>query len=138
MTRQLDFSGQSGVSYRYRPIEELKPVSPGGANYLFVRWDDGDVAAVIYAGETDSLHRTVFTNWEEAQSAHGATHIYARLNITGAVRRAEQADIVGKYRPPLNPAPAAAPRPPKPPKPEGPKPATEGKAPAKKPARKAV
>ncbi|ATQ43045.1 hypothetical protein [Caulobacter mirabilis] len=136
MTRQLDFSGQSGASYRYRPIEELKPVSPGGANYLFVRWD-GDVAAVIYAGETDSLHRTVFENWDAAQSAHGATHIYARLNITGAVRRAEQADLIGKHRPPMNPAPAAAPRASKPAAAKTEAPEGEAKAPAKKTARKA-
>src|SRR5215217_1404152 len=95
MTRQLDFPGQSGATYRYRPIEELKPTSPGGANYLFVRWDEAGVAHVIFAGETDSLHRVNFDTWGEAQEAHGATDIYARLNITGAVRRAEEAGAQG-------------------------------------------
>ncbi|MES2034484.1 MAG: hypothetical protein V4466_09930 [Pseudomonadota bacterium] len=107
MTRQLDFPGQSGATYRYRPVEELKPVSPGGANYLFVRWE-GDVAHVIYAGETDSLHRVAFDNWDQARSLHKASHVYARLNITGAVRRAEQADIVAQYKPPMNIPDAAA------------------------------
>lgn len=125
MTRQLDFPGQSGATYRYRPVEELKPVSPGGANYVFVRWDEGDVAQVIYAGETDSLHRVVFDSWEEAQAAHGATDIYARLNITGAVRRAEQADLIGHYKPPMNPSPTPA------------KPPRVAKEPAKKAASKA-
>lgn len=129
MTRQLDFPGQSGATYRYRPIEDLKPTSPGGANYLFVRWDDAGAPHVIYAGETDSLHRVSFDSWGEAQSAHGATDIYARLNITGAVRRAEQADIVEKYNPPMNPRAVAA---------RAPKAAAEPKpAAAKKPARKA-
>jgi len=108
MTRQLDFPGQSGATYRYRPIEELKPTSPGGANYLFVRWDEAGVAHVIHAGETDSLHRVAFDRWEEARTVHGATDIYARLNITGAVRRAEQADIVARYKPAMNGGPAAA------------------------------
>lgn len=106
MTRQFDITGQSGAQYRYKALEELQPVSPGGANYLFVSWS-GNVAKVIHAGETDSLHRAVFDTWEEARAEHGATQILARLNITGAVRRAEQADIVAKHRPPMNPAPPA-------------------------------
>lgn len=127
MTRQLDFPGQSGATYRYRPVEELKPVSPGGANYLFVRWD-GNIAHVIYAGETDSLHRVAFDNWDEARSAHKASHIYARLNITGAVRRAEQADIVAQYKPPMNLAAGGG----------ATRPAAATKPAAKKPVRKAA
>ena len=107
MTRQFDITGQSGAQYRYKALEELKPVSPGGANYLFVSWS-GDTATIIHAGETDSLHRAVFDTWDEARVDHGATEIIARLNITGAVRRAEQADIVARHRPPMNPPPPAA------------------------------
>jgi len=110
LTRQFDFTGQSGTQYRYKTLEELRPISPGGANYLYVKWD-GDTATLIYAGETDSLHRAVFDNWDEARIEHGAGEILARLNITGAVRRAEQADLIGKHRPPMNPTEAkAAPR----------------------------
>jgi len=107
LTRQFDITGQSGAQYRYKALEELKPVSPGGANYLFVSWS-GDTAKIIHAGETDSLHRAVFDTWDEARIDHGATEIIARLNITGAVRRAEQADIVARHRPPMNPPPPAA------------------------------
>jgi hypothetical protein len=107
LTRQFDITGQSGAQYRYKALEELKPVSPGGANYLFVSWS-GDTAKIIHAGETDSLHRAVFDTWDEARVEHGATEIIARLNITGAVRRAEQADIVARHRPPMNPPPPAA------------------------------
>lgn len=107
MTRQFDITGQSGALYRYKALEELKPVSPGGANYLFVSWS-GDTARIIHAGETDSLHRAVFDTWDVARVDHGATEIIARLNITGAVRRAEQADIVARHRPPMNPPPPAA------------------------------
>ncbi|MBP7704888.1 MAG: hypothetical protein KA105_06340 [Caulobacter sp.] len=107
MARQYDFTGQSGTQYRYKSLEDLRPVSPGGANYLYVKWQ-GDIATIIYCGETDSLHRAVFESWEEAKAAHGATEILARLNITGAVRRAEQADLIGKHRPAMNPPPAGA------------------------------
>lgn len=109
MTRQFDFTGQSGTQYRYKTLEELRPISPGGANYLYVRWE-GDIAVVIFSGETDSLHRAVFDTWEEAKAEHGAGEILARLNITGAVRRAEQADIVGKHKPPMNPIAKPAPK----------------------------
>lgn len=125
MARQYDFTGQSGTQYRYKSLEDLRPVSPGGANYLYVKWE-GDIAKVIYAGETDSLHRAVFESWDEAKSEHGATEILARLNITGAVRRAEQADIVGKHRPAMNPAPAGARAAPKAAK--GSRPAKDGEA----------
>lgn len=100
MARQIDLVGRSGSQYRYRALEDMRPVPPGGANFVYVRWER-DAPVVIYAGETDSLHRSVFETWEDARAA-GATEIYARLNITGAVRRAEQADLVAAYAPPMN------------------------------------
>ncbi|MFZ5669736.1 MAG: hypothetical protein ACOY4K_09585 [Pseudomonadota bacterium] len=106
MARQIDLAGRSGAQYRYRALEDMRPVPPGGANFVYVRWDK-DAPVVVYAGETDSLHRSVFETWEEAQGL-GATEIFARLNITGAVRRAEQADLVAAHAPPMNGGLAAA------------------------------
>ncbi|MDP1631886.1 MAG: hypothetical protein Q8L66_10750 [Caulobacter sp.] len=103
MTRQLDFAGKSGTLYRYKALEEMLPAPPGGANFLYIAWVK-DAPKIVYAGETDSLHRSVYEAWSEAQDDHGATEIFARLNITGVVRRAEQADIVGKHKPPMNAA----------------------------------
>ncbi len=101
MTRHLDFAGQSGALYRYKALEEMRPVPPGGANFVYVKWDK-DAAVIVYAGETDSLHRSVFETWEEAQTGYGATEIFARLNITGVVRRAEHDDMVAQHAPPMN------------------------------------
>lgn len=101
MTRQFDFAGKSGVLYRYKALEEMRPVPPGGANFVYVRWDK-DVPVIVYAGETDSLHRSVFETWEEAQKGYGATEIFARLNITGVVRRAEHEDLLAKHAPAMN------------------------------------
>ncbi|MDO9222647.1 MAG: hypothetical protein Q7U20_02930 [Caulobacter sp.] len=101
MTRHLDLAGQSGTLYRYKTLEEMRPVPPGGANFVYVKWV-GDDPKIVYAGETDSLHRSVFETWDEAQKGYGATEIFARLNITGVVRRAEHDDIVAQHEPPMN------------------------------------
>lgn len=101
MTRHLDIAGQSGTLYRYKALEEMRPVPPGGANFVYVKWD-GDAPKIVYAGETDSLHRSVFETWDEAQSGFGATEIFARLNITGVVRRTEHEDLVAQHQPPMN------------------------------------
>lgn len=101
MTRHLDLAGQSGATYRYKTLDDLRPVPPGGANFVYVKFDKA-APVIVYAGETDSLHRSVFETWDEAQKGYGATEIFARLNITGLVRRAEHDDIVAGYQPPMN------------------------------------
>ncbi len=101
MTRHLDIAGLSGNLYRYKALEDMRPVPPGGANFIYVHWK-GDAPVIVYAGETDSLHRSVFETWDEAQSGFGATEIFARLNITGVVRREEHEDIVGQHQPSMN------------------------------------
>jgi len=102
MTRQIDFAGQSGQTYRYKALEDLRPLSPGGGNFLYVRGRPSGQPTVLYAGETDSLQRGVLDRWPEAQSSHGATDIYVRLNFSGDVRRTEQADLAEKHAPPMN------------------------------------
>lgn len=102
--RQFDFPGQSGQTYRYRAIEDARPLSPGGGNYLYVRDQEGGPPLVLYAGETDSLQRGVLDRWTEAQADHGASDIYVRLNFSGEVRRAEVADLAERHAPPMNAA----------------------------------
>jgi len=106
MTRQIDFAGQSGTLYRYKAFDEMRPIPPGGANFVYVKWVN-DAPKIVYAGETDSLHRSVFETWDEAQKGFGATEIFARLNITGAVRRTEHDDIVAQHSPPMNEGPVS-------------------------------
>lgn len=109
MTRHIDLSGQSGTQYRYKALEDMRPVPPGGANFVYVKWQK-DTPRIVYAGETDSLHRSVFETWDEAQRGHGATEIFARLNITGVIRRAEHEDILAQHQPEMNAETAAAAR----------------------------
>lgn len=99
-TRQLDFTGKSGAVYRYMPLEEDR-VSPMGGNYLYVRLAGAHVT-VVYAGETENLYKGHRDRWEEAKSAFGATHVFTRLNVSGAVRRAEKTDVVDEHVPPMN------------------------------------
>jgi hypothetical protein len=101
MAQQIEFIGQSGHGYRYLPLEGSGPISPTGANYLFVKVK-GEERTVVYAGETECLHKGVHTGWDRARKAHGANTIFVRLNVTRAVRRAELDDIVAAHQPPMN------------------------------------
>lgn len=101
MAREFDFTGESGTVYRYFAQDDERPPSPAGGNYLYVKTGEAG-PEVVYAGETESLYRGLRDAWGEAREQYGATGIYTRLNITGHVRRAEQADIVAHYRPVMN------------------------------------
>ncbi len=101
MAQTIDFQGQSGQQYRYLSLEEAGPLSPSGANYLFVKAKPGELT-VVYAGETECLHRGVHDGWEKARKAHGANTIFVRLNVTRSVRRAELDDLVAQHQPPMN------------------------------------
>ena len=100
MARTFDIPGKSGQTYRYT-ASEGQPVWPSGGNFLYVKMMKTG-PKVIFAGETESLFRGFQVRWEEASNEHGATHIFLRLNIAGAVRRAERDDIAMKHRPPMN------------------------------------
>lgn len=107
MSRQLEFAGKSGAVYRYTEAVDGPPMWPSGGNYVFVR--DGERRPqLVYAGETESLFRGYREGFDRAQAEHGATAVFVRLNVSGAVRREEQADLVAKHKPPMNPPPPAA------------------------------
>lgn len=101
MARQVDFPGKSGAAYRYTRLEEGHPLWPSGGNYVYVREGQGGLE-VVYAGEAESLFRGYHEHWERAREDHGATDIYIRLNVSGSVRRAEQADIAAGHQPLMN------------------------------------
>lgn len=103
MKAQLDFAGASGGVYRYvhfMPTEEQRAT---GGNYLFVRAST-ETAAIVFAGETDSLASIPDTLWRAAVDRYGATHLYVRLNLFRQVRLREQADLILAWRPVMNEA----------------------------------
>lgn len=101
MTQQLEVPGQSGQTYRYLPLENAGPRSPTGANFLFVKVKGGE-STIVYAGETECLHRGVNVGFERAKKTHGANAIFVRLNVTRAVREAELSDVLAQHQPPMN------------------------------------
>lgn len=100
MAHTFDIAGKSGQTYRYTVLEG-QPIWPSGGNFLYVKMTKAG-PKVIFASETESLFRGYGIRWEEAKTEHGATDIFLRLNVAGAVRRAEREDIAAKHRPAMN------------------------------------
>ncbi len=102
MTRQIELAGKSGSRYRYSPLEEARFLPPAGANYVIAELTP-DGAHLVYAGETDNL---ASQSWrpvlEAARRTYGEAKILTRLNVTRAVRKAEQADLIEEHCPPMN------------------------------------
>lgn len=102
VNRQIDLAGASGARYRYTPIDENRFLPPAGANYVIAELTD-DGATVVYAGETDNLASQSWrADLDKAKRKYTAAMVLTRLNVTRAVREAEQRDLIEHYHPPLN------------------------------------
>jgi hypothetical protein len=101
----IDVRGASGAVYRFAMVREGRALSPIGGNYLYVR-EAGDTYEIIHAGEGQNLINDARVRWGEAVAAHGALHLFTRLNISEGVRRYEHDDIVAAVRPTMNGAAA--------------------------------
>jgi hypothetical protein len=101
----IDVRGASGAAYRFAMVREGRALSPIGGNYLFVR-ETGDGYEIVHAGEGQNLINDAKARWDEARAAHGALHLFTRLNISEGVRRHEHEDIVAAVRPAMNEAAA--------------------------------
>ncbi|MDB5453194.1 MAG: hypothetical protein JWO33_1772 [Caulobacteraceae bacterium] len=102
LTRQIELAGKSGSRYRYSPLEESRFLPPAGANYVIAQLG-ADGATVVYAGETDNLaNQTWRAALEAAREKYKDAKILTRLNVTRAVRKAEQADLIEEHQPPMN------------------------------------
>ena len=102
MTRQIDFAGKSGSVYRYSALEEERHLPPVGANYVIAQVTPKG-ASILFAGETECLSDR---EWQaalaEAHARYGETAILTRLNVRGAVRKAEREDLIEEHSPPMN------------------------------------
>jgi uncharacterized protein related to proFAR isomerase len=108
LSRQIELAGKSGARYRYTPLEEERFLPPAGANFVIAKVHKDGAATVIYAGETDNLANQT---WRQALEAARQTErdaaVLTRLNVTRAVRKAEQDDLVEEHQPPMNLEPRA-------------------------------
>ncbi len=93
----FDFQGESGALYRFRQIPEPQFLPGSGGNFICAR-QDADGVSVVTAGAASDL-RHALRLCEAAIREQLADRIYIRLNISGAVRAAEHADIAARYQP---------------------------------------
>ncbi len=101
MDTQIDLRGVSGTVYRYRIANPTRPNIAGSGNFVYVRDAEGS-PQVVYAGETDSLALESLLRWDEAVRQYGATHIFMRLNVSGATRATELGDLLPVLEPVMN------------------------------------
>jgi hypothetical protein len=104
LTRQIDIAGKSGARYRYTVLEEERMLPPSGANFVIAQVTE-EGPSILFAGETDNLSRAA---WREplarAKAEYGEAKVLTRLNVTRAMRQAEQDDLLEEHRPPMNQA----------------------------------
>ena len=97
MKLYIELKGASGAVYRYKLAEDADPRTTIAGNFVYI---DGK-GAVLFAGEANNLVGAT-ARWSEAVTRHGATHLYTRLNVSGASRAEEHADIVSAIDPVMN------------------------------------
>jgi hypothetical protein len=96
-----DFGGASGAVYRYLHLEHERMTPLGAGNFLYVREDEGR-PVVVFAGEAERLTASIGERWREAVELHGATHMFARRNVSSKIRQEELADLVAAHTPVMN------------------------------------
>ncbi|AYV48359.1 hypothetical protein CFHF_25370 [Caulobacter flavus] len=94
MKPYIDLKGASGAVYRYKLAEDRDPRTTIAGNYLYVNAE----GVVVFAGEANNLHDST-RGFAEAAEKHGAEHLYTRLNVSGASRADELADLLSELSP---------------------------------------
>jgi hypothetical protein len=93
----FDFEGESGELYRFRQIPEPQFLPGAGGNFICAR-AEGKTVSVVTMGAASDL-RAALSLCDKAMREQQADRVYIRLNISGAVRRAEHEDLVARYQP---------------------------------------
>lgn len=97
MKPYIELKGASGAVYRYKLAEDADPRTTIAGNFVYV----DAKGTVLFAGEANNL---VGANarWSEAVTRHGAAALYTRLNVSGASRAEEHADVIAALNPVMN------------------------------------
>lgn len=93
----FDFQGESGALYRFRQIPEPQFLPGSGGNFICARQEADGVNVVACGAASDLRH--ALNLCEAAIREQLADRIYIRLNISGAVRASEHADLEARYKP---------------------------------------
>ena len=97
MKPYIELKGASGAVYRYKLAEDADPRTTIAGNFIYL---DAQ-GVVVFAGETNNLVGST-ERWSEAVTRHGAATLYTRLNVSGASRAEEHADIIAAISPVMN------------------------------------
>jgi len=104
MARTIVWAGISGKGYTYEihPIGTTFKEEPG--NYIFAKETQPRNWTPCYIGQTENLNKRLENHEKEGcAKRNGATHIHAHLTSGGeAVRKAEEEDLIRKWKPPCN------------------------------------
>ena len=83
----IDIPGASGALYRFRKVQDQPPAM--ACNFVYVREHNG-AARIVGCGKARTLADAVAID-VKARGQEG--QLYVRLNVSGAKRDAEHADI---------------------------------------------
>ena len=104
MPKQIKVQGESGRQYDYwvYPFNTTFKDEPG--NYIYAKRNFPTKWRVVYIGQTSSLSQRLASHEKEQSVIRqgGATHILAHLSANALARRAEETDLIRKYKPPFN------------------------------------
>jgi len=96
----VDLQGASGAVYRFRLAPGGVVSTPIAGNYAFVRAAPEGGFTILSVAATNDLS-SAMADWRRAVAKYGEMHLYTRLNVSAAVREAEQQDIAAFYKPRL-------------------------------------
>jgi len=104
-TPTINWHGQSGKAYKYwiHPIGTRFEAVPG--NYIFATKTQPNNWSPVYIGESSNLQERLTDSHEALPCVkrNGGTHVHVHRNDAGqAARRAEEQDLIAKWKPPCN------------------------------------
>lgn len=104
MTDTVMWPGLSSRECKYCIFTIGSSLNKEPGNYIFAKQTSPGYWAPCYIGQTQNLNERLADHGKETcAKRNGATHIHAHLTPGGeAVRKAEEADLIQKWRPPCN------------------------------------
>ena len=101
---EILWPGKSGTSYRYWIYSIGLSFKEEPSNYIFAKESSPGHWRPSYIGQTENLaQRPGDQEQESCARRNGATHIHAHLTSGGEeARKAEEQDLIQKWKPPCN------------------------------------
>jgi hypothetical protein len=100
----IDWTGNSGKTYRYWFLDMTSPIKDEPGNYMFVKKAPNGGWLPVYIGQADNLAKRLPSHDRLAEAkAAGATQVMAHTNGAGEQARLdEERDLIEYWHPALN------------------------------------